>query len=359
MSPSMRRWSSLLLLGAAALLVAGCEKPPMDSVQRGYRGLGMVEIFNPTIQAELVAVNQPPAPLPPAAPGSPPAKTVFKNVQVLGDVPVNEFLRQMAAQATWVTGNPAGCTYCHSDDGNLALDVKYTKVVARRMLQMTQHINGDWKNHVAVANVGVTCWTCHRGQPVPKDIWFTDPGPKTASGPLGDRAGQNAAAPAVGYASLPFDPLTPFLLQANDIRVTGAQPLPYGNHQSIKQAEWSLGLMMNISGALGVNCTYCHNSRSFADWQASTPQRTTAWYGIRMARDLNNNYMEPLKAVLPANRLGPTGDVPKIGCTTCHQGVYKPGFGVQMAKDYPHLLQPMATTPAQPVAAAAKVAAKK
>ena len=57
--------------------------------------------------------------------------------------------------------------------------------------------------------------------------------------------------------------------------------------------------MISMSQALGVNCTYCHNSRSFAVWDASTPKRTTAWYGIRMARDLNNDYLVPLTATFP------------------------------------------------------------
>ena len=36
------------LLGAAALL-AGCERPPMDSTQTGYRGTAMGQVSNPRI----------------------------------------------------------------------------------------------------------------------------------------------------------------------------------------------------------------------------------------------------------------------------------------------------------------------
>jgi photosynthetic reaction center cytochrome c subunit len=61
----------------------------------------------------------------------------------------------------------------------------------------------------------------------------------------------------------------------------------------------------------------------------------TAWYGIQMVRELNNAYMKPLTEVFPAHRLGPTGDVAKSNCTTCHQGAYKPMYGKAMAKDYP------------------------
>ena len=56
-----------------------------------------------------------------------------------------------------------------------------------------------------------------------------------------------------------------------------------------------------------------------------------------MARGLNNTYMVPLTGVFPDTRLGPTGDVAKVNCQTCHQGVNKPYGGVSMAKDYPEL----------------------
>ena len=47
--------------------------------------------------------------------------------------------------------------------------------------------------------------------------------------------------------------------------------------------------------------------------------------------------MVPLTSVFPDTRLGPTGDVAKVNCQTCHQGVNKPYGGVSMAKDYPEL----------------------
>jgi photosynthetic reaction center cytochrome c subunit len=114
--------------------------------------------------------------------------------------------------------------------------------------------------------------------------------------------------------------------------------------------------MVHMSESLGVNCTYCHNSRAFAEWGGeSRPQRTTAWHGIRMARGLNNEYMVPLTGVFPQHRLGPTGDVAKVNCQTCHQGVNKPYGGVSMAKDYPEL-QREKPLPVMPVEAAADAA---
>jgi photosynthetic reaction center cytochrome c subunit len=75
-----------------------------------------------------------------------------------------------------------------------------------------------------------------------------------------------------------------------------------------------------------------------------------------MVRDLNNTVMLPLKTLLPATRLGPTGDVPKIYCATCHQGTNKPLYGAPMLKDYPELVSPKAAGPAEATTAAAVTA---
>jgi photosynthetic reaction center cytochrome c subunit len=60
-------------------------------------------------------------------------------------------------------------------------------------------------------------------------------------------------------------------------------------------------------------------------------------YGFRMVRDLNSNFLAPLQSTFPPNRKGPHGDSPKLQCSTCHQGVYKPLMGAPMVKDYPAL----------------------
>jgi photosynthetic reaction center cytochrome c subunit len=329
----MKRALPILVLAAA--LLAGCERPPVETVQHGYRGLGMVQVYNPRTLAAQAPLNAAPAPTDAAPAEGPRAKDVFKNVQVLGDLSVGEFTRTMAAITEWVAPQQ-GCAYCHGNNEDLSLDSHYTKVVARRMLQMTRHVNADWKSHVA--ETGVTCFTCHRGQNVPPNSWFSAPPQRQAALMTGNDAGQNVPAKSVGLSSLPYDPLTPFLLGQQAIPVIGPTALPSGNRQSTKQAEWTYGLMMHMSDSLGVNCTFCHNSRSFKAWDQSTPQRQTAWYGIRMARELNNDYLVPLTKTFPAHRLGPTGDVAKVACGTCHQGAYKPLYGAALAQHYPALL---------------------
>ncbi len=336
----MKLRSMRLALGtvAATLVLAACEPPPVTTVQRGYRGTGMVEVYHPaSVEAEL-SKNQPPQITPTASPDGPKAGAIYQNVKVLGDLSVGQFAGLMVDMTNWVAPEQ-GCTYCHVG-ANFADDSLYTKQVARRMVQMTQHINSDWKGHVQ--NTGVTCYTCHRGNNVPTNVWYKSTYREDAPGMLGNKAGQNSPASQVGYASLPNDPFTTYLQGGEEIRVIATTALPDGPNPSIKQAEATYGFMMHMSQALGVNCTYCHNSRSFAAWESSTPQRAIAYYGIRMARELNNDYLISLAGVFPQNRLGPTGDVPKLNCATCHQGAYKPLYGADILHGYPGLAGPAA-----------------
>jgi photosynthetic reaction center cytochrome c subunit len=333
------RASQLIVAALAAALLVGCERPPVTAIQSGYRGTGMEQVNNPRIDAKTVANNVAPPSADAASAEGPKASAVYQNVKVLGHLSVAEFSRHMAAITEWVSPQE-GCAYCHNVQ-NFADDGKYTKVVARRMVQMTQHLNADWKPHVGTT--GVTCYTCHRGNPVPAQVWYAPAGRKYAENSLmGDLAGQNIGALSVGYSSLPNDPFTPYLLQDLPIRVNGNQALKFTGQQAnlatTKQAEHTYGLMAHMSNSLGVNCTFCHNTRAFQSWSEAPPQRVTAWHGIRMARDLNVAYMEPLTATFPANRKGVKGDVAKVNCGTCHQGVNKPLLGAQMAKNHPELL---------------------
>lgn len=342
----------LLLASIAGLLIAGCgERPPIAVSQTGFRGTAMEQVYNPRILASQAALNQAPeiSPAVVDVPGGPKAGAIYQNVKVLGDLSVGEFARTMSAITAWVAPQQ-GCNYCHVA-GNFADDSVYTKVVARKMLQMTHKINSGWKTHVA--ETGVTCYTCHRGNNIPKEVWFKPEQQKSAGGSLGNDFGQNRASVSVGLSSLPYDPFTPYYLDSKPIRVNGKEAMAMtgtaANRNSTKQAEHTYGLMVHWSESLGVNCTYCHNTQAFAEWGANaTPQRAVAWYGIRMARELNNEYMVPITNVFPANRLGPTGDVAKANCATCHQGAYKPLYGAAMAKHYPGMQAPL--TPIDPLA---------
>jgi Photosynthetic reaction centre cytochrome C subunit len=351
----LHRWISaaataLCLTGLISL--GGCEKT--DSVQRGYRGLSMEQLYKPSLVAKTTALNFIPEPeeKEPPDPDAPPISEVFKNVQVLNDLTGLEFARLMQAMSTWVAPEQ-GCVFCHNTK-NLASDEKYTKVVARSMLRMTRNINTNWQNHVA--KTGVTCWTCHRGQAVPAGDWFANPMPEHNG--MGNNPGQTVTGiSTTGYSSLPSNPLATYLVNDNGIRVQGTQALAGEKHDSIYKTRTTYALMVYMANSLGVNCTYCHNTRALSRWEESTPQRATAWYGIRLVRDLNVNVLNPIKALLPTHRLSPAGDGPKVGCATCHKGSYKPLYGVSMLGDYPELRGVMVRPPAPPALAGSAAAA--
>lgn len=322
-------------LAVLVLVLSGCERPPMESTQLGYRGTGQVETTNPRLDAELrEALDNIPDALPAVQPTGTTAAEAYQNVQVLGDLDTAEFVRFMSAITQWVSPEQ-GCTYCHAN-GDFVTDNVYTKIVSRRMIEMTRQINGSWSDHVGTT--GVTCYTCHQGNNVPEEVWYRNPGPPRAAGFTAGSAGQNAPAYAAGLSSLPYDPFSPFLLGDTAIRTLGDQALPDGTTlPATKQTEETFSLMIHMSDSLGVNCTFCHDSRAFSDWQQSPPTRLTAWHGIRMARELNNRYIEPLAVELPDTRVGPLGDAPKINCATCHQGMSRPLMGTNMLQHHPEL----------------------
>ncbi len=344
MSGPIAKAAIAAVAGFAALLLAGCEPGPKQTEQTGYRGTGLDQIVDPDHIAKVSAIPPEAYPLPPE--GGPTAGATYANIQVLNNLSSERFNHLMAQITQWVAPPAEGCNYCHNPE-NMASDEKYTKVAARRMLQMTQNINSRWSSHVK--QTGVTCYTCHRGKPVPEYKWSLAEGTPHPGSILGNKRGQNTPDPNVGYASLPYDPFATYFSGKKAIRVAGNTALPSADHVvSVKDAEDTYGLMMHLSSALGVNCTYCHNTQSFRSWGLSRAQRSTAYYGIRMVGDINQTYLESLQSVFPANRKGPRGDVYKTNCATCHQGVSKPLGGVSMIAQAPVLMGGTAPT-AEPV----------
>lgn len=316
------------------------DHPPIDSTQKGFRGTGMVQVDNPRTEADLAERNQVWESYGRVEPGGPPAGEVYENVQVLGALSQDQFDHLMASITDWVAPEE-GCLYCHNEE-NLAADDVYTKIVSRRMIQMTQTINSEWDTHVG--GVGVNCFTCHRGQHVPEYVWVEeDHQQETTGGFSARRNNQNLGVEVTGYSSLPYDALMQYLTKDDvEIRVAALDALPTTEGgESIQKTESTYSLMVHMSEGLGVNCTYCHNSRAFGDWEQSTPQRMTAWHGIEMVQNLNEEYLIPLQSALPENRLGPKGDAPKAMCTTCHQGIPKPMYGANALEDHPELGAPV------------------
>lgn len=331
---------------AAAFFVSVGQPYATASTQTGPRGTGMsIPEFkyvlaegDPTIEDYYTD-----DPIVPSA-GDPLAKDIYENVQVLGDLTEDNFNRLMNAMTAWVSPEQ-GCAYCHGD-GDLETygeDNLYTKVVSRRMIEMTQNINESWDGHVnANGEVGVNCSTCHRGQNVPSEIWFKNT-PVLNTNMAGWSANQNRATSTSQATSLPSDQLEKYLLEYEQITVHDLESRVAGSPgdgetRTIQHTERTYSLMNYFSNSLGVNCNFCHNSRAFYDTEQVTPQWGTASLGISMVQELNNEYLVPLAEVLPEDRLGPVhGDAPKLACKTCHKGYQQPYQGLNVIADWPEL----------------------
>ena len=345
------KWSTATVFagaGVVAILAVGVpdwHRPWFHGTQMGYRGLSDTQFES---RAEHVAINAfvPPL-LPAAADGGPKAGAVYKNVKVLTDVSAAEFMRLQQAITNWVAPQQ-GCAFCH-DKNDYSSDSKPTKIAARRMLEMTRYVNSAWATHVNPT--GVTCYTCHRGQPVPAEVWWPRvPKPQRrfidASEPWHESADTvSTFFPDAGYAE--------YYLQDNPIALQSTTALRSNDVAAQVVVKRVYEMMMQMSLQIGVNCGYCHNSRAFEDWSQSSPMRWTGYYALRLIRDLNRNYLLPLAQMIPQQRtlVHPTpvpvipadekGQQPGnalLTCETCHYRLPNPMNGVNMLKDYPGLV---------------------
>lgn len=327
---------------AAAFIALG-QPYPNESLQTGPAGTGMsVPKFDserftpdPDIEAYLASTTTPVIP----QGGEQTAAEARENVPPgLGDLSVENYDRLLTAMREWV-----GIPNLFDDPDS------YQTSVGHVMIQMTQNLNENWDGHVnANGEVGVTCYTCHRGQAVPSEVWFK-------LSPVNERvegwaAVQNRATPLSSFTSLPSDALETYLVDGEVIGVHDLESRVDGvpgvdGYPGIQHAERTYALMNYVSNSLGVNCVFCHNSRAFYDGSQVTPQWGTEILGIQMVLELNNDYLIPLEGLYPPERLGPVHqDAPKAACATCHKGYQQPLQGTNVIKDWPEL----ATTSGEP-----------
>lgn len=365
----MRKLFVIAVAAAGALvLFAAIVVPhwslPVAGDQLGWRASSMIQ-FQPTREDEAAL----PPPYQPAAWKTPdlrPASSVYKNLTVLKSSNAGEVMRVMTAMTAWVSPKE-GCGFCHAG-GDWASDANPHKATARTMLLMTQHVNADWRGHVGAA--GVTCATCHQGQPVPEDVWYAArPVPER---PMIDKPEDWHEDATTVRKFFPDEGYEEYLLQNTPAVAQSYTALPTGNGQSSIVMKRLYEMMMQMSDGVGVNCGYCHNSRAFFDWKQSTPARWTGYSGMQLTRDLNRKFLLALGASMPQTRFRLTKaderNVPPheqgalagnalANCATCHHGRPQPAAG-GLAKSYPELLGPgpgpvaAATAPAQGTAPA-------
>ena len=93
------------------------------------------------------------------ASGREPAGQAYDNVQQYVTTPAEDLADVMESYSTALG---VGCDYCHVA-GNFASDEKVSKLLARRMLEIQMEVQDEFFE----SGPAISCWTCHRGEPVP------------------------------------------------------------------------------------------------------------------------------------------------------------------------------------------------
>src|SRR3954462_14338613 len=89
----------------------------------------------------------------------------FKNLQVLPKTMTKDDIKPIMRAQSKALG--VECDYCH-DVPDMASDKNDKKLVARKMIQMTNDINDKWLKGMKDADKNkVTCSTCHQGHETP------------------------------------------------------------------------------------------------------------------------------------------------------------------------------------------------
>jgi len=255
-------------------LLAACSHAP-TTPEPGAPGATVEHPFNPqlVVKAITAAGVDKPQHLDWGEKGKLPANQLMKNTKLLGTVDGNSF---MAAMQSMEANIGKKCFFCHVED-HFDLDDKDAKLTARQMMKMVSMIDGDTFN----GEPRVTCFTCHRGERAPEKM------------------------PEKLVVKPPTTPL-PTLSEADAAKPAGEV---FKNIQLVKQlpAGKLPQVMTTISGALGVECSFCHVEGNYAS--DDKKEKKFARVMMRLTGKIDKEYFE--------------GTSP-VGCWTCHRGAASP-----------------------------------
>ena len=171
-------------------------------------------------QAQSSPAQSAPAQAAPAAAKPKVSEEVFKNIQVLKGVPVDQWQSTMQYMASSLGVN---CNFCHVGDEK-EKDDKKQKLVARKMIEMTRALNKD----VPEVEAKVTCFSCHHGVQEPvamPPVQETDEAPRPEGPRGGGPAGAPGAGPGGGAGAAPTMPTVDQILEKYVSALGGAEAI--------------------------------------------------------------------------------------------------------------------------------------
>jgi hypothetical protein len=199
------------------------------------------------------------------AEGEKPARELFKNVKLLGDLTGN---RMMAAMQSMEASLGQRCRLCH-DPNDWPSDAKPPKDTARGMMIMAYDLNTRFFD----GHNRVTCYTCHLGNQVPP--------------PAADPTPEQMRKPVFPVPDGPF---------------TNLKVLDGSNRDEVLQ------VMAWFTADLGVECSHCHVDRDYASDAKAPKQRAREM--VQMVGYIATTY--------------PISRERMVGCMGCHRGQVSP-----------------------------------
>jgi photosynthetic reaction center cytochrome c subunit len=252
------------------------------------------------------------------------ADEVYKNLKVLGATPADSLNQGMHL----ISGElGVDCEYCHAEMMDWVADEKKTKDVARDMMTMMIELNRRFFK----GEQAVTCYTCHRGQPIPVS---------TVVLPVGDYLKEKEPGPALPPASQIISKYIAALGGEQNLRkvttriITAQQDIPTGpggtvpTPAQIEIDQKAPNLMLRIVKTKDMTLQNGYDSKG--PWTQDARGRVNSPIEIEQIRERrSNDFYEPLNITKEYPKLTVEG-IEKIGASEVYVVLGEPTEGLPM-----------------------------
>ncbi len=250
------------------------------------------------------------------------ADEVYKNLKVLGATPADSLNQGMHL----ISGElGVDCEYCHAEKMDWAKDEKKTKDTARDMMTMMMELNQRWFK----GEQAVTCYTCHKGQPIPLS---------TVALPVPDYFKEKEPGPAMPPAEQIISKYINALGGEQNLRkitsriITAQQDIPTGPGGSIPTPaqieiyQKAPNLVLRI--AKTKDMTFLSGYDTKGPWTQDARGRVNSPVELEQIREARNaDFYEPLDIVKDFPTLKVEG-IEKMGANEAYRVLGEPTRGV-------------------------------
>ncbi len=252
------------------------------------------------------------------------ADEVYKNLKVLGATPADSLNQGMHL----ISGElGVDCEYCHAEMMDWVADEKKTKDVARDMMTMMMELNRRFFKGEQV----VTCYTCHRGQPIPTS---------TVVLPVGDYLKEKESGPAMPPAAQIISKYIAALGGEQNIRkittriITAQQDIPTGpggtipTPAQIEIYQKAPNLMLRLAKTKEMTLQNGYDGKGA--WTQDARGRVNSPIELEQIRERRNtDFYEPLDIAREYPKLTVEG-IEKIGASEVYVVLGEPTEGLPM-----------------------------